>query len=171
MSCNEHQRRLPAFLDGTLSPEEASPLAAHLMSCDGCRAAMLSERVPQHGLPVSGPSDAAFWAPMDGAILAELDLEESAPPGGVWRWLTGEIPTRRVTMVAYAAALAAALLLALAGGGAGGEAGREASGAPAPASAARTAESAPLVPAAEEAVRAEVPSLKPAGYVPVHGSL
>ena len=167
MPCSTHLTRIPEFLDGTLATERAAELAAHLVACEGCRAVMLTQRVPQHGLPVSGPDDPEFWGPMDAALLAELDHPGSATLRSApvplmlrpTRWLTRQVPTRRLTLLAYSAALCAAILW-------GWSRAPLSASSSAPTASQAAPESPSLAPRDRERTRAA-----PASHVPVHGSL
>jgi len=160
MPCSPHLAHIPQFLDGTLAAERAAELAAHLVSCEGCRAVMLTQRVPQHGLPVSGPDDPEFWGPMEAALLDELDsMERPAPVRRPTRWLTRRVETRRSTLLAYAAALALAVIW--------GWSRAPAEGVAAEIAVSPSAAEAPTL----EPHKRERASAAPAAYVPTHGSL
>jgi len=162
MSCSTQLTQIPQLLDGTLRGERASALAAHVVTCEGCRAALLTQRVPQYGLPVSGPEDSEFWGPMDAAILAELESMDRPPAPNPARWLTRRVQTRRVTLLAYAAALMMAVFW-----------GWSRSPAPdhiaVPATATSPALEDNRQPTDAPAERRR--RVEPASYVPAHGSL
>jgi anti-sigma factor RsiW len=104
------QRKVSAYLDGMLAPEEAAEVAAHLQVCEECRKAMVAwQQIRHQFLMESMPTDPTMIA----ATLERLEREGAFKTSNlrhrIWRldsWFT------RLD-VAFRAAMAIAVLAAL----------------------------------------------------------
>jgi len=103
---NEHDKArmlLPWFVNGTLEPDEAALVEAHLRECDECRADLDASRALRElyaATPVAGP-------PELGTLPTSARGAPGSAPRPAWRW-------RRLAQYALPAAAAVALIVAIA---------------------------------------------------------
>jgi anti-sigma factor RsiW len=104
---DEVQELLPWFVKGTLAPDEAERVGAHLAECAECRADLESERrlsVEVVSLPLDADSG---WEAMERRLTAEPSIRSHSAPR-LWR---KRVPLGWAVASPFAAAAAVALVL------------------------------------------------------------
>ncbi|HYO91436.1 MAG TPA: zf-HC2 domain-containing protein [Pyrinomonadaceae bacterium] len=115
MNCTKIEKLLPLYVGGDLSGRDASHVASHLSSCDGCRAIAQEfeasrERLSNFAVPEFG---AEFYEQLRGAVMSEINSRPAARPS-MLQTLRAFFPARPALVASLATlALFCALSFAL----------------------------------------------------------
>lgn len=82
MNCNKIEKLLPLYVGGDLPGRDASQVASHLSSCEGCRAVAEEFEASQQRLSnFAVPEfDAEFYEQLRGAVMSEINSGPAARP-------------------------------------------------------------------------------------------
>lgn len=82
MTCEDREKKLPAYLEGELPPQEMEEIEAHLASCETCRSTLENLKAADHLVRNLGDVEPPPW--MKQQIMARV-REAHAESEGFWR--------------------------------------------------------------------------------------